>query len=503
MSFKNLVCFDESHNEGGRINTTYASLRELLEKNNFECVTLNEFPITYDKLKKYDILVIAGPDMSKFRISEIDDILKYVDAGGNLVLMSDAGGDSGHMTNLNKIAQPLGFQFNADQVTDQKLNLGVETVPVLEQATPHDITRGVGSISYRAGCSITVTGDAQVIFKSNQTSSPPNAPIIVLSGYGKGKSIGIGTYEIFRDRLLGGLNSKYHSTLALNIFQYLVSFQPSAEEAEIIVEEIREETSPLLKELAEIKNDKSTQLDVDVKQDRIIEAKITPLRESYSSREQEEILKSISQEMTTLSAAIKEQLYVFSDLHEKISEANRHIEKIASTFKNIKINDLYDNITNLNKDFKKIDGDINKLLDNNNVMKTQLEAFKLIQDDYKKSFQSLIDNVKSTINTAVIKISKDIEERLKPLNSLTAGLKNIVQETVENIIQKRLPEFSESQEQRIKILETRINEKLNSLLIEFSKKPSVEESKPQIYKEPEKLPIKSSVKRKTRRKNQA
>ncbi|WEU40053.1 MAG: hypothetical protein OdinLCB4_006170 [Candidatus Odinarchaeum yellowstonii] len=498
MSFRNLIYFDESHNEGGRINTTYTGLKELLEKNNFECVALTEFPITYDRLKKCSALVIAGPDMAKFRTSEIEDILKYVYDGGSLVLMSDAGGDSGHMTNLNKIAQPLGFQFNADQVIDQKLNLGVDTVPILEQVTPHDITRGVASISYRAGCSITVAGDAQILFKSNQTSTPPSVPVLVLSNYGKGKTVGIGTYEIFRDRLLGGLNAKHHLTLALNIFQYLATRQSFVEEAEVVVEEVGEESSPLLKELTEIKGGKNL-IEADSKQEKVVEAKVTPLIESYTSKEQAAILKAISQDVTNLSASIKEQLYTISDLQEKIAEASRRIEKIALTFKNLDFNQLNDHLNNLSTSFKKIDETVGQLLEYNQSLKAQFEGFKLIQEDYGKTIQSLIDTIKSAVDAAVNKISINFSEDLKLLNT---SLKNTVQEILENIILKKLSESLKSQEQRLEMLENSLNEKLNKLLSEFSKKPVVEEVKTQIYRESEKPAATTQVKRTGKRRTQ-
>ncbi len=32
MNLNVKICFDESHNEGGRLNTTYTGLKELLEK---------------------------------------------------------------------------------------------------------------------------------------------------------------------------------------------------------------------------------------------------------------------------------------------------------------------------------------------------------------------------------------------------------------------------------------------------------------------------------------
>ncbi len=495
MNFKNLICFDESHNEGGRINTTYTSLKELLEKNNFECIALTDFPLTYEKLKKYNVLVIAGPDMSKFRASEIDDILKYVYDGGSLVLMSDAGGDSGHMTNLNKIAQLLGFLFNSDQVVDQKYNLGMETVPVLEQVTPHDITRGVASISYRAGCSITVTGEAQILFKSNQTSNPPSAPIMVLSNYGRGKAIGIGTYEIFRDRLLGGFNSKHHSTLALNIFQYLVASQP-LEEAKIIVEDISEESTPLLKELAEIKNSKSALMQPDSRQDRIVEAKITPLKESSVTKEQEALLKTISQDITNLSTTFKDQVYTLSDLHERISEASLQFEKIASKFKNLDFNKLNDNISNLNIDVKKIIEDISKLLDQTSTVRTLFENFKLIQEEYKRNLRNLIDNINLTVNNAITTITRNIEEKLKQSDTSIIDLKKTVQEIFESVLEKKLLEFSKSQDEKLNVLETRLSEKLNTTLAELSKTPVIEEAKPQIYMEPGKSLVKKPVRKK-------
>ncbi|MHA1410306.1 MAG: Gldg family protein, partial [Candidatus Odinarchaeia archaeon] len=147
MSLQIRILFDETHNEGGKLNSTYSHLRKLLERNQMEPVPLTDFPITFDKIKRYDLLVIAGPDMSKFRINEINDIVTYVKNGGKLLVMSDAGGDRGHMTNLNKLVSYFGVQFNADQVIDPNSNLGIETVPIIKNIREHKITEGISSIS--------------------------------------------------------------------------------------------------------------------------------------------------------------------------------------------------------------------------------------------------------------------------------------------------------------------------------------------------------------------
>lgn len=465
MNSRGRIIFDETHNEGGKLNITYTTVNELLDKEQIECYSLSDFPITYDKIKKYDVLVIAGPDMSKFRPSEINEVINYVNDGGNLILMSDAGGDRGHMTNLNKIAQPLGFQFNSDQVIDSKFNLGMETVPVLAQVTPHDIMRGVAGISYRAGCSISVNGDINILLKSNQTSEPPNAPIIVLAKYGSGQAVGIGTYEIFRDKIIGGIKTKYHDTLLINICEFLLSTKKQDEPEKITVEELaEEESSPLKQELENIEMEKSKlEKSKAPSYMRLEEAKITPLRESDRGKTPAIELKELSEAISIIASSIKEQLYSNSELHEKLLATKNDLDRLVAAVKGSKIEELYTAITEiktmtdkLEKSFEQIAKSIIKLAKPIDSIKTELiRNQNILSEEIKASSSNANMNYNKIINELEGKIKLLEKEGHDTLNSMQVFLRSEVSE--------KISENAKTQQENMKTLERKIIDSLEKI----------------------------------------
>jgi hypothetical protein len=221
------IAFDCSHKERARIDENYEELRDYLMTNELICYNFLETPITEESLKPYDILVIACPDFSKFSSLEIIEIANWVKVdGGGLLLLSHAGGDKGRNSNLSELSEQFGIKFENDQVLDENNNIGIENMPIISSNNfipPHPITTGISSICYRAGCSLLLVGSAISIVSSNETSEPLQTPIICTSEFEKGRICAIGSYEMFRDKIGGGFQYVGHSTLALNIFKWLIT----------------------------------------------------------------------------------------------------------------------------------------------------------------------------------------------------------------------------------------------------------------------------------------
>ncbi|MHA1339661.1 MAG: Gldg family protein [Promethearchaeota archaeon] len=218
------IAFDESHKPRGRIDSNYTELKKHLESLGFVCHQFMEFPITRENLKPYDILAIPCPDFSKFSKQEIDAITKWVrEDGGGLLLLSHAGGDKGRRSNLSELAEKFGIQFENDQILDKTKNFGIENLPEITNFTPpHPITEGITSICFRAGSSLSTFGVSAVpVVLSNETSDPFSTPLIVAVEADKGRVVGCGSYEIFRDKIAGGFGHDQHAKLAENIFNWL------------------------------------------------------------------------------------------------------------------------------------------------------------------------------------------------------------------------------------------------------------------------------------------
>ncbi|MBN1800238.1 MAG: hypothetical protein JW891_01955 [Candidatus Lokiarchaeota archaeon] len=224
---KKYIAFDSGHKCRGNIAENYSHLKELLESKDFECHSFND-AITQSSLKLYDILVFACPDFAKITSREINEIDTWVKKeGGGLLLLSHAGGDRGRSSNLNELAESFGIAFENDQVLDDKSNLGLENLPIIYSTSfnpPHIITNGLDTICYRAGCSSTIIGAGAIaIASSNETSDPFSTPLICISEAEKGRVCCMGSYEMFRNKVGGGMAYETHSALALNIFNWLFS----------------------------------------------------------------------------------------------------------------------------------------------------------------------------------------------------------------------------------------------------------------------------------------
>ncbi|MHA2123390.1 MAG: hypothetical protein ACW990_19500, partial [Promethearchaeota archaeon] len=220
------IAFDVAHKPRGLINENLTELRDHLNSNDFACYNFLEIPITEDKLTPYDILVFVCPDFSRVSSAEITEISNWVkNSGGGLLLLSHAGGDRGRGSNLSEISEKFGILFESDQVLDDRINLGLENIPLVSTFNiPHPITANIGTLCYRSGCSLSIIKTSVFsIADSNETSEPFSCPLICVSESGNGRVCCVGSYEMFRDKIGGGFQCEDHPDLALNMFKWLVS----------------------------------------------------------------------------------------------------------------------------------------------------------------------------------------------------------------------------------------------------------------------------------------
>jgi len=220
------IAFDVGHKPRGRIDENLTEVRDHLNSNDFVCYNFLELPITEESLIPYDILVFVCPDFSRIAANEITQIVDWVkNSGGGLLLLSHAGGDRGRGSNLSEISEQFGIIFENDQVLDERVNLGLENIPLISTFNiPHPITSEIDTLCYRSGCSLSIVGSGALsIADSNETSEPFSCPLICVSEIGKGRVCCIGSYEMFRDKIGGGFQCSDHPSLSLNIFKWLVS----------------------------------------------------------------------------------------------------------------------------------------------------------------------------------------------------------------------------------------------------------------------------------------
>jgi intraflagellar transport protein 52 len=83
---------------------------------------LNKEAIDFEKIKKAQLFIIAAPK-DVFAPTEIEDLKKFVENGGNLLVFSHEGGDRKYAnpsfrnnTNISEVTKKFGISINSDCV---------------------------------------------------------------------------------------------------------------------------------------------------------------------------------------------------------------------------------------------------------------------------------------------------------------------------------------------------------------------------------------------------
>ena len=192
-------------------------------------------PITYNKLKSYDLFVFHGSYKPELGPRPTNDeaiaVLQYVQDGGAVIICGED-----NYWNLwsndypNVLAEKFGIQFNTDRVldpTDYDVSVwgsegGAERHIVIRSFTDHPITSGLGKILLHGACSIVVHNPNAVILASGDEDAysdvysgyPPGSrpPVAVALEHGRGRILFVGdgwSHEV------GGYDNKEFTLNAL------------------------------------------------------------------------------------------------------------------------------------------------------------------------------------------------------------------------------------------------------------------------------------------------
>lgn len=255
----NRVVFDETRlnemPEGGydnQISETEwfggSDFTDLLKENGFNVSRILIEPITYEKLKEYDVLIMLSPD-GIYSVNEIEAIKKFVNNGGGFLLGVDNWRGSNDDYAANRIAMEFGVNFSANgMIKDDKNHYGNEkekqVIPkILDIKTDFEtekITRGVSSFYIDTGTYIiNSSSETKInilaysssnawfdkfrddwgnnIKESDEISGP--FPILATMSYGKGKIIFIGDGSFLINKMIKSDGD--NGLLGLNIVKWL------------------------------------------------------------------------------------------------------------------------------------------------------------------------------------------------------------------------------------------------------------------------------------------
>ncbi|XP_007936655.2 intraflagellar transport protein 52 homolog [Orycteropus afer afer] len=110
---RNTILFNASKKEIFTTNNGYKSMQKRL-RSNWKIQSLKE-EITSEKLIGVKLWITAGP-REKFTAAEFEVLKKYLDGGGDILVMLGEGGESRFDTNINFLLEEYGIMVNNDAV---------------------------------------------------------------------------------------------------------------------------------------------------------------------------------------------------------------------------------------------------------------------------------------------------------------------------------------------------------------------------------------------------
>lgn len=248
------VLFDESQPYPGKFFTINnigafgsSGFATLLQENGYSVSRVTEKPLTTEKLRGYDVLIILG-NFRNYTDDEVKAINEFVKNGGGLLLVATSWGevDGDQNFSFNKIARSLGVSFAYNEViTDDEHYLFFNNFVTITDIRPSPITNNVSKFYNVVGTYIKDPGTSTVVAYSdndsfgdmgfpiegqqttsnfikdtNESSGP--LPVISYMEYGKGRVVFMGSAGSFTNSVFYRDNAWI---LALNSMNWL-SHQP-------------------------------------------------------------------------------------------------------------------------------------------------------------------------------------------------------------------------------------------------------------------------------------
>lgn len=179
------VVFDETgpygkyylmYNLGSYGSSSFASL---LEKNGFEVFQLNQAPITSEKLRNYDVLILMAPGRN-YTSDELNAIKLFVNDGGGLFLLGDGWGveDGDENYAFNSVAKTFGVSFSYNSiVVDPNDNLGYMDYIKVQNISSSPITSEIKDFYFITGPYINNLGSSNPLAFSNSESWSDNVSL--------------------------------------------------------------------------------------------------------------------------------------------------------------------------------------------------------------------------------------------------------------------------------------------------------------------------------------
>ena len=178
-----------------------------------------EAGLTYEKLSAYNVFIIGVPIAESYLSpEEIEDLVKYVNDGGSLLIIADKGGDYENKSNLNELTQHFGVKINSDQLLENDSSSEETPRPIISHFAKHFITRDIHKIIHSSGCTLEIDKSVEnenidvtpiaftseescrhKVFDGEEWTEEPikSQPIIAAVHFNLGKVVILGNLSIF------------------------------------------------------------------------------------------------------------------------------------------------------------------------------------------------------------------------------------------------------------------------------------------------------------------
>ncbi len=232
--------FDAAHNELLDIyNGHYSEFFHLINDVLRVSVHVNRDPLMPDEnLFNAHVLILGCPTRAKLSADFITSVEKYVREGGNLLVVSDAGGDLACMTNLNDLLAHFGIEIEPTTVKDTK-NMGSSVSPILSEINHgHPVNKNVMRLVVGGSASIDFKDPVVPLFSTASTAvverySPGSKdawkvvkvglhPLACSLVHGQGKIAVFGDVDIFGDENDYGIRALDNMAMIKNLFSWFL-----------------------------------------------------------------------------------------------------------------------------------------------------------------------------------------------------------------------------------------------------------------------------------------
>nr|KAF6330087.1 intraflagellar transport 52 [Myotis myotis] len=213
---RSTILFNAYKKELFTTNNGYKSMQKRL-RSNWKIQSLKD-EITSEKLIGVKLWITAGP-REKFTAAEFEVLKKYLDGGGDILVMLGEGGESRFDTNINFLLEEYGIMVNNDAVVR---NVYYKYFHPKEALVSNGVLNRALTFVYPFGATLSVMKPAVAVLSTGSVCFPLNRPILAFyhSKNQGGKLAVLGSCHMFSDQYL---DKEENSKIMDVVFQWLTT----------------------------------------------------------------------------------------------------------------------------------------------------------------------------------------------------------------------------------------------------------------------------------------